>query len=168
MLAESLCFTNRTVYPYHSLCKKTNGPSTWLVCMGTYFVVITVFLNVNTRKFCGFAKGKGFIIFLLEQSWMCTTLPYGQGLFNRERYFSMALLWLLESFTSLLFLRLATLNCSIPLFLVSCTGLQQPFSRRRALPCNYAGLTGKVGDGSALLHSGKTAVVSGWWNIFHW
>ncbi len=33
---------------------------------------------------------------------------------------------------------------------------------------NYAGLTGKVGDGSGLLHSGKTSAVSGWWNIFHW
>ncbi len=31
----------------------------------------------------------------------------------------------------------------------------------------YAGMTRKVGGGSGLLHSGKTHVVSGWWNIFH-
>ena len=74
----------------------------------------------------------------------------------------MALLWLLESSTSMVSCRLhvATLNCSRPLLLVSCSGLQQPL--------NYAGLTWKVGDGSGLLHSCKTSVVSGWWNIFHW
>ncbi len=65
-----------------------------------------------------------------------------------RRDLSMALLWLLENFTSFVSCRLATLNCSRPLFLVSCK-------------------TGKVEGSSWWLRFCTNLFALGSWNIFH-
>ena len=65
MLAESLCFTKGTVYPYYSLWKKTNGPQLGMSARELTMLLLTVFL-CKYMKVLWLCKSKGFHNLLLR------------------------------------------------------------------------------------------------------